>query len=341
MGADPTEQGLKNLNVVRADPTEQELRNWDGSRADLTEHELGNWNDVRADLTEHELGNWNVARTDPTEQELGNWDGTRADLTEHELGNWNLGFCQGGELGRKSGDLAERVNSGANPGIWPSPCALARPRSAQCGVGVRSDGWNPGVRLGKSAAGMVEVGQEEAPQVGSGVDSCKEVGSGAYIVGVVDHPYLTTWSPLWLTMPSYTSTTPAVLAMYQSVCRIALVDKGAKDFKEKIEDYTHSPSPSRRRNFQTSVDKSRFFSPEKMERRKVTQGVTDSEPVLLGPLVEGIRGVGCDSPRVVVASDQQSLLLLSFPKCLRGGEGQRRRATRTWMRRPWRTAERA
>ncbi|KAJ8500062.1 hypothetical protein OPV22_010614 [Ensete ventricosum] len=27
--------------------------------------------------------------------------------------------------------------------------------------------------------------------------------------------------------------------MYQSVCRIALVDKGAKDFKEKIEDYTH------------------------------------------------------------------------------------------------------
>ncbi|RWV78791.1 hypothetical protein GW17_00060183, partial [Ensete ventricosum] len=283
-----------------------ELRNWDGSRADLTEHELGNWNDVRADLTEHELGNWNVARTDPTEQELGNWDGTRADLTEHELGNWNLGFCQGGELGRKSGDLAERVNSGANPGIWPGPCALARPRSAQCGVGVRSDGWNPGVRLGKSAAGMVEVGQEEAPQVGSGVDSCKEVGSGAYIVGVVDHPYLTTWSPLWLTMPSYTSTTPAVLAMYQSVCRIALVDKGAKDFKEKIEDYTHSifffvrPSPdevvcsravaaSRRSPrpyapppglsgcstesfaasyFQTSVDKSRFFSPEKMERRR-------------------------------------------------------------------------
>ncbi|RZS15968.1 hypothetical protein BHM03_00047895 [Ensete ventricosum] len=35
----------------------------------------------------------------------------------------------------------------------------------------------------------------------------------AYIVGVVDHPYLTTWLPLWLTMPSYISTTPVVLVM--------------------------------------------------------------------------------------------------------------------------------
>ncbi|RRT37640.1 hypothetical protein B296_00059009 [Ensete ventricosum] len=38
-------------------------------------------------------------------------------------------------------------------------------------------------------------------------------GAGAYIVGVVGHPYLTTLLPLWLTMPSYTSTTPAVLAV--------------------------------------------------------------------------------------------------------------------------------
>ncbi|RZR85694.1 hypothetical protein BHM03_00012713 [Ensete ventricosum] len=56
-------------------------------------------------------------------------------------------------------------------------------------------------------------GQEEAPQVGSGADSCKEVGSGAYIVGVVGHPYLATLLSLWLTMPSYTSPTPAVLAV--------------------------------------------------------------------------------------------------------------------------------
>ncbi|RRT31362.1 hypothetical protein B296_00048036 [Ensete ventricosum] len=35
----------------------------------------------------------------------------------------------------------------------------------------------------------------------------------AYIVGVVDHPYLATRLPLWLTLSSYTSTTPVVLAM--------------------------------------------------------------------------------------------------------------------------------
>ncbi|RZS18115.1 hypothetical protein BHM03_00050340 [Ensete ventricosum] len=38
-------------------------------------------------------------------------------------------------------------------------------------------------------------------------------GAEAYIVGVVDHPYLATWLPLWLTIPSYTSTAPAVLAV--------------------------------------------------------------------------------------------------------------------------------
>ncbi|RWW18791.1 hypothetical protein GW17_00017207 [Ensete ventricosum] len=38
-------------------------------------------------------------------------------------------------------------------------------------------------------------------------------GAGAYIVGVVNHPYLATWLPLWLTMSSYTSTTPVVLTV--------------------------------------------------------------------------------------------------------------------------------
>ncbi|RWW90429.1 hypothetical protein BHE74_00000453 [Ensete ventricosum] len=55
--------------------------------------------------------------------------------------------------------------------------------------------------------------REEVFQLGSVVDSCKKAGSGAYIVGIVDHPYLATWLPLWLTMPSYTSTTPAVLVV--------------------------------------------------------------------------------------------------------------------------------
>ncbi|RWW71967.1 hypothetical protein BHE74_00020254 [Ensete ventricosum] len=34
-------------------------------------------------------------------------------------------------------------------------CALARPWSYRCGVGVQSDGWYLGVRLGKSVAGML------------------------------------------------------------------------------------------------------------------------------------------------------------------------------------------
>ncbi|RWW04232.1 hypothetical protein GW17_00032549, partial [Ensete ventricosum] len=37
--------------------------------------------------------------------------------------------------------------------------------------------------------------------------------AGAYIVSVVGHPYLTTLLPLWLTMSSYPSTTPAVLVV--------------------------------------------------------------------------------------------------------------------------------
>ncbi|RZR92514.1 hypothetical protein BHM03_00020826, partial [Ensete ventricosum] len=35
----------------------------------------------------------------------------------------------------------------------------------------------------------------------------------AYIVGVVDHPYLATQLPMWLTLSSYASTMPAVLAV--------------------------------------------------------------------------------------------------------------------------------
>ncbi|RZR85969.1 hypothetical protein BHM03_00013056 [Ensete ventricosum] len=63
-------------------------------------------------------------------------------------------------------------------------------------------GRNIGVRLGKSAVRVVEHGSEGG-----------STGAGAYIVGVVDHPYLATWLPLWLTMLSHTSTMPAVLAV--------------------------------------------------------------------------------------------------------------------------------
>ncbi|RWV98613.1 hypothetical protein GW17_00038523 [Ensete ventricosum] len=58
-------------------------------------------------------------------------------------------------------------------------------------------------------------GRAEVFQLGSAAESCKKVRScaGAYIVGVVYHPYLATWLPLWLTIPSYTSTTSVVLAV--------------------------------------------------------------------------------------------------------------------------------
>ncbi|RRT38381.1 hypothetical protein B296_00046499 [Ensete ventricosum] len=56
-------------------------------------------------------------------------------------------------------------------------------------------------------------GREEVLQLGSAADSCKMVGSGAYIVGVVDHPYLATRLPLWLTLSSYASTTPVVFTV--------------------------------------------------------------------------------------------------------------------------------
>ncbi|RZR98720.1 hypothetical protein BHM03_00028142 [Ensete ventricosum] len=42
-------------------------------------------------------------------------------------------------------------------------------------------------------------------------------GAEAYIVGAVGHPYLATLLPLWLTMSSYPSTTPAVLAVGRTI----------------------------------------------------------------------------------------------------------------------------
>ncbi|RZR86039.1 hypothetical protein BHM03_00013163, partial [Ensete ventricosum] len=90
------------------------------------------------------------------------------------------------------------------------PCALVRPWSSRDGVDARLDGWIPRTSSRGLVAGVVERG--------SGVDFCKEVGSGAeaYIVGVVGHSYLATLLPLWLTMSSYPSTTPAVLAVRQA-----------------------------------------------------------------------------------------------------------------------------
>ncbi|RWV89840.1 hypothetical protein GW17_00047994, partial [Ensete ventricosum] len=80
------------------------------------------------------------------------------------------------------------------------PCALVRPRLSRDGVGARLDRWIPRTPSWGLAVGVVELGS------GGGT-------TGDYIVGVVGHPYLATLLPLWLTMPSYTSPTLAVLAV--------------------------------------------------------------------------------------------------------------------------------
>ncbi|RZS25779.1 hypothetical protein BHM03_00059027 [Ensete ventricosum] len=81
-----------------------------------------------------------------------------------------------------------------------NPCALVRPRSSRDGVGAQLDGWIPRTPSRGLAAGVVELRSRGG-------------ASGAYIVSVVGHPYLATLLPLWLTMSSYPSTTPVVLAL--------------------------------------------------------------------------------------------------------------------------------
>ncbi|RWW50753.1 hypothetical protein BHE74_00042954 [Ensete ventricosum] len=107
------------------------------------------------------------------------------------------------------------------------PCALARSQSSRCGVGARPDGWYLRVRLGKSAAGMVELGSggsiparvgRKYSSSGRSLTPTRRPGRvGAYIVGVVDHSYLATWLPLRLTMPSYTSITHVILAVGRTI----------------------------------------------------------------------------------------------------------------------------
>ncbi|RZS17029.1 hypothetical protein BHM03_00049124, partial [Ensete ventricosum] len=70
------------------------------ARVDPTERGLGNCNEARVDPAERELGNCNEARVDPTERELGNCNKARVDPTD-----------------ANPGDLAEKMNSGANPEV--------------------------------------------------------------------------------------------------------------------------------------------------------------------------------------------------------------------------------
>ncbi|RZR76636.1 hypothetical protein BHM03_00001478 [Ensete ventricosum] len=81
-------------------------------------------------------------------------------------------------------------------------------------------GFGSGSRLlewwSSGRAEVCQLGSIAVFQLGSVADSCKKVGSAGarvYIVGVVDHMYLATRLPLWLTLSSYASTTPVVVAV--------------------------------------------------------------------------------------------------------------------------------
>ncbi|RRT39827.1 hypothetical protein B296_00024525 [Ensete ventricosum] len=75
------------------------------------------------------------------------------------------------------------------------PCVLVCPRSSRDRVGARLDGWIPRTPSRGLAARVVEL-------------RCMSLYSGCCRSSVPE-----TLLPLWLTMPSYTSTTPAVLAV--------------------------------------------------------------------------------------------------------------------------------
>ncbi|RZS08160.1 hypothetical protein BHM03_00039073, partial [Ensete ventricosum] len=95
------------------------------------------------------------------------------------------------------------------------PCALARPPR-----GLLSTEWELVQMSGDSELGLEgqllewwSPGEEGVIQFGSVANSCKEVRSRAFIVGAVDHSYLITLLPLWLTIPPYPPNMLVVLAM--------------------------------------------------------------------------------------------------------------------------------
>ncbi|RWW13748.1 hypothetical protein GW17_00022523 [Ensete ventricosum] len=89
--------------------------------------------------------------------------------------------------------------------------------------------WNGGARVRKkySSSGRSLTPARRSSRVGSRRNpsdgqissvvrfslSLRRRGARTYIVGVVDHPYLAIRLPLWLTLPSYASPTPVVLAV--------------------------------------------------------------------------------------------------------------------------------
>ncbi|RWV79962.1 hypothetical protein GW17_00058838, partial [Ensete ventricosum] len=116
--------------------------------------------------------------------------------------------------------------------------------SGDSGLGLESrllEWWSPG--------------EEGVIQFGSAANSCKEVGSGAFIVGAVDHSYLITLLPLWLTIPPYPPTMLAVLAMRRAfagggcrpyLCQVCCTSTGAPGISGRL---PASGRPRRRANY--------------------------------------------------------------------------------------------
>ncbi|RZS28969.1 hypothetical protein BHM03_00062632 [Ensete ventricosum] len=110
-------------------------------------------------------------------------------------------------------------------------------------------------------------------------------GAEAYIVSVVGHPYLATLLPLWLTMLSYPSTTPAVLAV-----RNASAGKGCQPYLCQVDRTTDGVSvlPVSGRPY----DRWRppYLHPTSFPRRVDHVGRADSTEQELGNL----NGAGAD-----------------------------------------------
>ncbi|RRT74455.1 hypothetical protein B296_00024447 [Ensete ventricosum] len=93
------------------------------------------------------------------------------------------------------------------------PCALARPPRGLLGTewGLVSMSGDSELDLGGRLLEWWSPGEEGVVQLRSTAGSCKKVG--AFILSVVDHSYLITLLPLWLTLPPYPPTMLVVLAM--------------------------------------------------------------------------------------------------------------------------------
>ncbi|RRT39185.1 hypothetical protein B296_00046800 [Ensete ventricosum] len=100
-------------------------------------------------------------------------------------------------------------------------------------------GGNPGSSFGGRLLEWLSSGRVKVSRLGSVADSCKKVGSGArgFIVSVVVHSYLISILPLLLTMSSYLSTTPVILAM-----RHAPVGEGCRPYLCQV-GYTTTDAP--------------------------------------------------------------------------------------------------